>query len=149
MHRISGIYEMTAEEREEIDYHAKYHNKGEQLSPIAYQALYILSRLYAGLHHCPDVLHRVKKGVWSNPHWFECTIDCELATWDFSKLTLLVILAHDMCVRVSIKGCGPRCMKLMFHPRKGREGRMSERHPTIEQAIVHVRGTEESNGFQS
>lgn len=61
-----------------------------------------------------------------------------LATWDFDHLTRLVIGAHDACIRVDIDARARNYLALMMWPRK-REGRMSERHPTMEQAIADFR----------
>lgn len=62
-----------------------------------------------------------------------------LATWDFNHLTRLVIGAHDRCIRLDIDARARNYLALMMWPRK-REGSMSERHPTIEQAIASFRG---------
>lgn len=62
-----------------------------------------------------------------------------LATWDFNRLTRLVIGAHDECIRVEISPCAFRYLKIEMWPREGRDGCMSRRHPTIEQAIENYR----------
>lgn len=62
-----------------------------------------------------------------------------LATWDFNHLTRLVIGAHDRCIRLDIDARARNYLALMMWPRK-REGSMSQRHPTIEQAIAGFRG---------
>lgn len=61
------------------------------------------------------------------------------STFDFSQLTRLVISAHDHCVRVEVAPRAPNYMRVAIHQRKGREGSMYERHPTIEQAIKDFR----------
>ena len=63
----------------------------------------------------------------------------ELATFDFDKLTRLVIGAHDESIRISISACAPNRLRLRMHERQKRKGRMYERHPTIEQAIEAYR----------
>lgn len=62
-----------------------------------------------------------------------------LATYDFSELTGLVILAHDQCVRVQIDALAPKLMGIAMHQRHKRDGQMHELHPTIEQAIERIR----------
>lgn len=62
-----------------------------------------------------------------------------LATWDFSELTRLVLGAHDRCIRLDIDARARGYLALKMWPRK-REGNISERHPTIEQAIAYFRG---------
>lgn len=139
---MSDIYELTAEEREYIIKQSSYYNGKVEMSDIAIKGVYMLSRLYYGLHHCPNVLSNVKKDIWTNPHWFECCIDMPLSSFDFNALTRLVIMAHDMCCRVEIKAVAPRYMRLIVHSRKGRDGDVSQRHPTIEQAIADYRNSQ-------
>lgn len=57
------------------------------------------------------------------------------------RLTRLVIGAHDECIRVEISPCAFRYLKIEMWPREGREGCISRRHPTIEQAIESYRRT--------
>ncbi|HZS84188.1 MAG TPA: hypothetical protein VFA50_15035, partial [Stellaceae bacterium] len=60
--------------------------------------------------------------------------------YDFDHLTRLVIAAHDRCVRLDIEPAARRYLWLILHPRE-REGGMSRRHPTIEQAIADFRSS--------
>jgi hypothetical protein len=81
---------------------------------------------------------------WGKVDWFGYGVrfvlfSSGLSTWDFNHLTRLVILAHDECIRVDVSPCAPRYLAIMMHPRV-REGAMSQRHPTIEDAIAAVRG---------
>lgn len=62
-----------------------------------------------------------------------------LATWDFDQLTRLVIGAHDECIRLEISPCSFQYIRISMWPRKGREGPMHSRHPTIEDAIATYR----------
>lgn len=86
-----------------------------------------------------NVPRQVKHSDFSSEHHVEMLWDRDLATYDFDALTQLVIRCHDACVRVSVSPCNMRYMRIMFHPRVGREGAMFERHPTIEDAILRVR----------
>jgi hypothetical protein len=70
-------------------------------------------------------------------------------TWDSNQLTLLVLLAHEMCVRVEVKPCNMQYLKLCFSPRDCRDGDIYKRHPTIEQAAASLReyiGVGDSDG---
>jgi hypothetical protein len=58
------------------------------------------------------------------------------STFDMDRLTRLVILAHDRMIRVSIVPSAPRRVGIEMWKRHTREGRMSKRHPTMEQAIA-------------
>lgn len=57
------------------------------------------------------------------------------ATFDNSRLTGLVVGAHDRMIRVEIRPSGPRRVGFALWKRHVREGSMYERHPTIEDAI--------------
>lgn len=65
-----------------------------------------------------------------------------LATYDYDHMTRFVVLAHDRCIRVDIAPAANRFLYIYMHPRD-REGDMSRRHPTIEDAIKRVRGANE------
>lgn len=62
-----------------------------------------------------------------------------LATFDFCRLTGLVIAAHDARMRLEIKGVAPRRLALHLWPRPSRTGSMHERLPTIEDMIDEQR----------
>lgn len=76
---------------------------------------------------------------WADKHHIEFNLPYTLSTWDDNRLTTLVILCHDECVRLEISP-NMRYLKLMFHPRQ-RDGRYFQRHPTIEGAIEAIRET--------
>lgn len=62
------------------------------------------------------------------------------ATFDFDGLTRLVLLAHDRMIRVAVVPSGPGRLGFEMWKRHTRDGVVSERHPTIEQALaVHRR----------
>lgn len=65
-----------------------------------------------------------------------CTRD--LSTWDGNALTRLVVGAHQRCVRVSVAPCGEVNLMIQLWQRSGRSGRMSERHPTMGQALAFM-----------
>ena len=83
---------------------------------------------YFGAHHIPSKVKPWGSG-WCVNH------NGDLSTFDFDKLTRLVFLAHDRCVRVSIQQGGPGSVKIMIWQRYARTGSMSERHPTIDEAL--------------
>ena len=92
----------------------------------------LLAKVFYGEHHVPPVRSfgdGIKCHVYSG----------KLATFDFDYLTRLVVLAHDQCIRVEICQGGPGTVGVALHKRHTREGRMSERHPTIEDAIQKIR----------
>ncbi|HEY4288242.1 MAG TPA: hypothetical protein VGN00_14155 [Puia sp.] len=94
------------------------------------EALDFFSELYGGMHHVPGY----KVHEWGDGSMVKHDAG-EMATYDHNMLTRLVLMAHDNCYRVSISNHGPKCLKICVWKRKGREGSLFERHPTIEQAI--------------
>jgi hypothetical protein len=102
------------------------------LAPFEERAERVLGWVFGGLHNCPRI-HKDRFGWAVNTSY-------DLATFDSDRLTRLVIAAHDHCVRVAIEPSGPGLVKICLWPRNGREGRMFERHPTIEEAISALRG---------
>ena len=61
-----------------------------------------------------------------------------LATIDHDGLTMLVIGAHEQMIRVQISPVSFNYIAICMWQRK-REGSISTRHPTIEQAVVDYR----------
>lgn len=105
------------------------------LSPLGAQVADLLGDLFVGLYH----LDGAEKVDWGNGHHIEIRIKYkEFASFDTNLLTKLVFLAHDRCLRVSINPRSAQALTLLFHQRQ-RNGSMSERHPTIEQALAMYR----------
>ena len=73
-------------------------------------------------------------GIYINSTCSHC-----MSTFDYSNLTRAVVLAHDRMIRFQIEPSGPGMLRLVAHKRHSREGRMHERHPTIEDAIADIR----------
>lgn len=92
----------------------------------------LLAKAFHGEHHVPPV-KQFGKGIKTNVY------AGKLATFDFDYLTRLVVLGHDRCIRVEITQGGPGMIGVALFRRHAREGRMSERHPTIEDAIAKIR----------
>lgn len=104
----------------------------EEMHSITRKALILLSNLCHGLHHVGD--NQVKRILTKNSNWCVEYLGGHLATFDGQELTILVLLAHDMAVRVEIQPCNFRYFKIYFHERV-RDGDLSKRHPTIEQVL--------------
>jgi hypothetical protein len=98
------------------------------------EATAFFSEFYQGDHHIP------KGGVKEFGYgWAVVHNRGDLATYDYNELTKLVIMGHDRCIRVSIMPYQIKSLKIAIW-RRQREGGMSERHPTLEQAIESFRG---------
>jgi len=107
----------------------------KNISPLGEQVADLVGHLFKGIYHISD---EAMKANWDNPQHVKISIACELATWDYNNLTELVVLAHDACLRVSVRPYGPRNLLLLFHQRQ-REGGFSERHPTLESHAAMLR----------
>lgn len=95
------------------------------------QATQFFNAFYGGEHHIPSEVKSWGYGwmvVQSN----------EIATYDFNAMTRLVVMAHDLCVRVEVSA--PRKGELQISIwKRQREGAIDERHPRIEDAIPLIR----------
>lgn len=81
--------------------------------------------------------------AWRNMRLVEdiycrCSVWDEMCTVDGNALTALVFAAHDRCMRVTVRPAGPRRLEIRAWQRT-REGRLSERHPTLEEAVAQWR----------
>lgn len=102
------------------------------------EATDFFSELFGGEHHLPSPIKEFGMG-------FSLNFRNDFATWDFNTMTRFVIMCHDKCIRGEVQPAGPM-LKLAIHKRAGREGKMNERHPTIEQAIASYRGVQAEPG---
>ena len=94
----------------------------------------LLRDLFHGFHHIDGDIRPCSTGIQIN------TSGRLFATYDFDGLTRAVIMAHDRCIRFEIRPCTPQLLKLTLWQRKGRDGAMHDRHPTMEDAIAAARG---------
>jgi hypothetical protein len=101
------------------------------------EAKSFFSQFYLGEHHIP------KSGIKSFGEGWYVNHYGELSTFDFDNLTRLVFLAHDMCFRISVMNSGPGMIKIVIWKRDGREGKIWQRHPTIETALTGWRRNHE------
>jgi hypothetical protein len=115
----------------------------KEMSPLGEAVANLLGRVHRGVYHLrTTALDRVD---WSNKMWIEFIYDRDMATVDFPDLTMLVVFAHDEMIRVSIEGCGPHYMKMIFHQRYSRTGGMATKYPTIEDHIKQIRNMEKAS----
>lgn len=109
------------------------------MSNDQYECYVMLADLFLGFHHVHGKLHEWGEGIKLN------TLQAgSFATFDFDGLTRAVLLAHDRCIRLEIAPSGPGMLGIILQKRHSRDGRMYEKHPTIEQAIERFK--EHSNG---
>ena len=94
------------------------------------EAEHFFDKAFGGLHHLPSKIQRFGLG-WNVDYIGD------VATFDSGFMTKLVILGHDMCLRVSILD-GPNGLRIAVHKRK-RAGGFSEPHPFLQDAIFQLR----------
>ncbi len=91
----------------------------------------VLTAVFGGEHHWPPV-HKHNEGT-QGEYW-EVNTTRNLATSNPDHLTLLVVAAHDQCVRVNLMMSGPGMVKIRMSPRR-RKGPYYEAHPDMETAV--------------
>lgn len=106
------------------------------MSDDQFECAKMLRDLFGGWHHIDGPIKQFGDGVQHNasPNWF--------STFDFNLLTRLVFMAHDRCIRASVDPSGPGLIKVTLFKRHTREGSMSQRHPTLDEAIQIYRSRE-------
>ncbi len=97
-------------------------------------AIDFFSDFYGGSHHIPG--HDVKEYGLG---WYVDHDRGEMATFDFSQLTKLVVMCHDRCIRGGIESTKRGVIRISIFKRKGREGGMSVRHPELEKHVEIIR----------
>lgn len=92
----------------------------------------MLSEWAGGDHHLPTV-HQFGDGVCINYHG-------DISTYDWNRLTRLVLLAHRDAVRIEIASSGPRLVKIIAHKREApKDGdKQWMRHPTLSDLIKEI-----------
>lgn len=110
-----------------------------QCSPLGRLVADVLGAAWAGIYHLRTSW--LRRAAWSDPDVIDVYVGlgADLATFDGDRLTRIVILAHDLCVRVEIVAAGPRGLRLLFHRREPVAVRLAQRHPRLEDAIVRLR----------
>jgi hypothetical protein len=83
-----------------------------------------------GFHHLP-MPKEFGRGV--SIHWSQ-----DLSTWDFNRLTTLVLLAHERCVRIEINRGNPQGITIAAHRRKRDSKSIYEGHPSLENLVRQI-----------
>ena len=93
----------------------------------------MLFNLVGGEHHLYSKVKEWGFGVEVN------VSSHRLSTFDFSRLTTAVFMAHDRCIRFEIGPSGPGRVRWILHKRHHRDGPTNRRHPTISEALETYR----------
>jgi len=104
--------------------HEKY-NRHKWMTDDQWECALLLSELFFGFHHVDA--KRIKE--FGNGITYNTT--ASFSTFDFDKLTRLVLLSHKHCIRASIIPSGFGYIKIALHKRHLRAGQMHERHPDL------------------
>jgi hypothetical protein len=104
----------------------------DRVSPEGLRCADLVERWVGGLHHFPG--HRdVSRVKWS-ADFVEFATHENLSTYDWSSLTRLVFLGHDLGIRVEVRPCNMRHVKIVLEEHEPREAR-----PVVGRQIL-VRG---------
>lgn len=107
----------------------KYHGTGTW-NDNQLLASYALAVIRGGYHH----LNKVKE---CGPRGVETNVYAGISTFDDNLLTRIVLVAHQMGVRIEIGSSGPGRVKLMAHARYTSDDKNSglefwDRHPSLD-----------------
>jgi len=110
-----------------------------EVSELGANVADILGQVFQGIYHLDNTT--LYKTNWADTHMIEVLIRNELATFDFSHLTYLMVLCFDQDIRLAINPCNMQFIKLQFTQRtpEGPEKHMFERIPTLEKSIIQAR----------
>ncbi len=107
------------------------------MSPLGRRVADLLGQLFAGMYHLQSNI--TSKPDWSNERCIAVSVPIHnMGTYDFSGLTMLVVLCHDAAIRCELQASAFGYVKLCFSQRQ-RYGGCTERHPTMEQATAKIR----------
>lgn len=110
----------------------------ENVSPLGRVVAELLDR-EIGLHNIiPDIRGKVD---WTCDYMIAIPWPqhFSLATIDGDRLTRLVVLTHDLMLRMEIIPRHYRWLELRFWQRTKRDGRLMERIPTTEDHVASIR----------
>jgi len=110
-----------------------------KMSPLGAKVADLIDSVWCGIYHVsPRFIDKVD---WSNDLFITMVVPAHgLATYDFERLTQLVVLCHESALRMEVGGANPRHVRLTFHQR-GRSGSLSQRHPSMAWAVSNIRET--------
>ena len=114
---------------------------GENISPLGILVADLLGHVYRGIYHVADFApHALEKTNWTHKHVIELAMpNISIATIDGNSLTEIVVLAHDLKLRVALKPRNFQYITLVFSERNGPEDSLMEGCPSMEDHIKHIR----------
>jgi hypothetical protein len=106
--------------------------------PFEERAEQLLTQAIAPLYRFPGKIIKQTTRYWEVSIQF----GRDLSTYDNDHLTALVVLSHNLGVRVEITPYSNRSLRIMLHPRNQRTGRLWERMPEFEDHAKKILGAE-------
>jgi hypothetical protein len=113
----------------------RYYADGK-ISKLGEHVANLLNDVWCGIYHIED--SALRKIDWTNEDFIRLSIYGGLNSYDDDKLTQLVILAHDYCLRLEINPCNFNHLELLFHQRD-RVADFYHRMPTMEDHLEQIR----------
>lgn len=103
-----------------------------EFSPLGELVANLLHDIW-GIHNAPFKRNHT---LWADDYCVDVILqNANLATVDFNHLTRLVVLCHHLMLRLEISPYSNTSLRLMFHQRKTRTGRLFARCPRM---IDHI-----------
>lgn len=112
--------------------------KGKTMSPLGHAVADVLGVVYRGIYHLQPAA--IDACDWSSIYRVRIAVLSDLCTYDGDELTRLVVLCHDMLLRLEVAPAGPQRLGLSFFQRARRTaGSIGERMPTLEDHAAMIR----------
>lgn len=124
---------------EEMEYGAERMNRhyaGGKISKLGENVANLLNDVWCGIYHLDS--NSLKRVDWTDDTFIRISIYGGLYSYDDDKLTQLVVLAHDYCLRLEINPCNHNHLELLFHQRQ-RVDDFYHRMPTMEDHLEQIR----------
>lgn len=99
-------------------------------TPAQVECINLLADVFGGQHNMHGKIDHAGDGIV-----YTFAGDGGLSTFDSNRLTTAVFLAHDRCIRLDISPASSRHLRIYAHKRQP-AGSITQRHPTMEQAIA-------------
>lgn len=108
----------------------------DTLSPFQARTMDILGIVGGGIYNAPIAWGTVD---WHHGNGVSVIWRGSLATFDFNRLTMLVMLCHMARIRCDVSPGGPLMLRLSFQQR-AEAGGMADRHPNLPEAVDSIEG---------
>jgi hypothetical protein len=115
--------------------------KIQTFSTFGQQAADLIDYFVDGIYHLDQkwLSRAAKEKLWEAEHFIVVPFHGELATYDFNRLTRLVLLCHDYGLRGAVRAAKKDQLEVLLHPR-ARTGSVGRRHPRIREALAQYEG---------